>query len=215
MRPIWTALACSFVLQLFAAPPAYAWWEYIEALSGPELHGPHVDWPIVCFNDPSFVTIGAKLPCLANVGTGARRYSIDAGIRYHWDNSFEPANGNRVKFVSLGSVLTWYPIRDSKRDVIDLSAGGGWYRFFSGAFPSFNGGYADVRADVHVPSVMRQRKLSALIPALRLGMLVFPDGFEANAFADTRNGFTSKPMDGPEKATYWGFFFDLAPLFGD
>jgi hypothetical protein len=241
---IWTAVAFSIVLQVIAPASADAWWEFIEGLSGPKLHGPHFEGRVVCFMKqrshdekdlleryrPKDQTLsdrslfpGLTLPCLVKVPDveGYRRqFSIDAGFRYHWDGSFGPANGHRVNFMSLGAVFTWYTASRPTRDVLDLSAGGGRYWFFSCAFPSFSGNFLDVHADLHVPTVIRRMsKWTVFIPTGRAGVLGFLDGFKENAFADTANGFTSKAMPGGrlniERGAYLGFFFDLDALLLD
>jgi hypothetical protein len=242
-RPISTLLACSFVLLILVPAPAQAWWEYIEGLSGPKLHGPHFEARLFCFMEPRdapdetllkeytprnseqkiLVVPGVVLPCVKKVDltkkgekefTNFRRaYSFDVGARWHWDNSFPPADTHRVNFISAEMAMTWYPIERPTRDVVDLSGGVGWYWFKSNAFPTFDGFFYDLRADVHVPTVIRRlSKWTVFIPTGRFGMLLFPSGFKANAFADTVDGFRSKRMDGPEKAFYFGYFFDLDAL---
>lgn len=244
MRPIWTVLVCSLAWQLSAPSPAQAWWEYIEALSGPNLHGPHFDGRVFCFMEErsgvdkallerykpkdegvaareaglrTRVIGGVALPCLKkipDVDDYRRRFSIDAGLRYHWDSSFPPAGSHKVNFLAFAPLVTWYPIRRPTRDVIDLSAGVGVYWFVSNAFPSFSGRYYDLRLDLHVPTVVRRlSKWTFLIPTGRVGVLDFPSGFDKDAFADTRNGLTSKPMPGAERVRYIGFFFDLDALY--
>lgn len=238
MRRTSLIFVCFVAVQLAMPTKAAAWWEYIEALSGPKLHGPHFEWPVLCFMEDRrpedqrtleryvprpaqgseglvLIVPGVRLPCLKDIGSGDRRkYSIDIGGRWHWDNSFGPANGNKVNFVSVGPVFSWNPIRRPTRDVIDLSGGGSVYWFFSDAFSTFSGGLVEGRADVHVPTVIRNlSRWTVLIPTGRFGVMLFPTGFEADVFADTENGFRSKPMEGPERGMYFGFFFDLEPLF--
>jgi len=247
MRRLWMTLACASVLQVIAPAPAHAWWEVIEGLSGPRLHGPHIDARLFCFmesrneedkqrldryqpKDPPETdqdeaqqqllkktrSVGVTFPCLKknNDNPSYRRvFSIDAGFRYHWDKSYGPANGQTVRFYALTPAFTYYPESRPTRDILDLSAGVGLYWFDSTAFPVFNGYLYDVRADLHVPTVVRRlSKWTVFIPTVRLGLLTFPSGFEANAFADTAAGFRSKPMEDWEKATYFGFFFDLDAL---
>lgn len=248
IRRIWSILACSVLLQVLAVSPAHAWWEYIEALSGPKLHGPHIEWRLLCFMEPGDAeTLGRYLPleetvqptlgqqaqsllkqttttmfpgglvgpCIKKQGVGdRRRFSIDLGARFLWDKSFAPAGGETVKFLSLEPVVTWYMFRKPTHDVLDLSGGGGFYRFSSKAFSPFKGGFVEFpRFDVHVPTVVRRlSKWTFFIPSGRLGFLWFLEGFDANVFANTSKGLTSKPMEGTERGMYFGFFFDMDAL---
>ena len=225
MRRLWLTLPCALTVQLIAAAPAHAWWEFLEALRGPKLHGPFVDLPLVCFMEPrneedaiDVSIAGAKLPCVTKIHDPTkkvlrRRFSIDLSVRYHWDEKFGPANGQTVHFVSTGFLFTWHPALSRDWDMFAISAGNGLSWFVSDAFPDFKADFWDLRADVHLPSSWRYRGgWRKLIPAGRVGVLVFPSGFEENVFADVENGFTSKSIAAPEGAKYVGLFWDLDAL---
>lgn len=247
-RSVWIALAWSFILQMLTATPAHAWWEFVAALSGPDLHGVHFEGRVVCLMTerktaqpvpppppppppppspppprqeistiPVTPGIGVILPCLKRIPDRPefrRLASVDLGIRWLWDNSFEPTEPRRVNFVSVVPVITVYPIQFDKADVIDVSVGVGPYWFVSNAFTGLRGYLHDVRADFHFPTHIRKKhKAWVLAPTWRFGRLTFPAGFEENAFADVANNKVSKRMEGPEKVLYGGVFWDFDALF--
>ena len=200
------------MLVVVAAPtPAEAWWDYIEQFSGPgPSWGLDIETRLICFptGDDEAATkppekgveaqtaVGFILPiCLNRRGAQSsqrRVASIDLGVLFAWakkDQRF--AGGERVRFLRIAPALSLNLISNPRFDFVEYGIGGGWYRFSSEGFSSFSGGYVEpLRLDFHLPTEWRQREGPMLEKIarrllIRYSGLVFPGGFEPNAFAPT------------------------------
>jgi hypothetical protein len=227
MRRIVMTVVCSVLLQWAMPSQAYAWWEFIEELSGPgRFYGWDIDLRLFCLNDkfdPARAgdptervgpTVGAVVSA-CRVRTGyARRMAINVGARFlRADNNPRFANGERIALTTLEpavsfNLLSKYP----SRDFIDYGFGAGVYWFSSSEFPSFNGAFLEpVRVEFHPTTNMKQsHKWAAAIPVLRVGYLMFPGGFETASFAAAPGVPTRISRDWAFNA---GIFFDLEGLF--
>lgn len=111
-----------------------------------------------------------------------RRASIDVGMRFLWakdDQRF--AGGERISLTMLQPAFSWNVIDSRQWDFLDYGLGAGFYWISSEAFPSFSGGFLEpIRLDFHAPT---NAPTWAKIPIFRAGLLVFPGGFDTNAFA--------------------------------
>jgi hypothetical protein len=218
----------STALMLVALPsPAAAWWEFLEELSGPgRFYGWDVDLRLFCLNDkfdPARSgdqterigpTVGAVVSaCRVRKGY-ARRMAVNVGARFMWaDDNPRFANGQRISFTTLEpsvsfNLLSKYP----SRDFIDFGFGAGAYWFSSEEFPSFNGAFIEpIRLEFHTTTNMKQNnKWMAAVPAVRVGYLMFPAGFETASFAAAPGG---PPRISRDWALNVGVFFDLEGLF--
>jgi hypothetical protein len=217
MSVVWVAL-----VQLVSPSNALAWWEDIEALSGPGwFHGPSIDARIFCIVDSNgnrVVRVPSGLGVITTscpVKSGEkRRAAVDLGGRFlstkRGDNRF--ANGEPIRLTTFEPSVSFRVIPNDKWDFVDYSFGAGVYWFASTEFPAFNGTFLDpVRVEFHATSELRQRKIAMFIPRVRVGMLVFPRGFETAAFAAAPGVPTRISRD---KVWNLGFFFDLEPLLG-
>jgi hypothetical protein len=153
-----------------------------------------------------------------------RRISINATARLlhsYGERKAQYAGGNEIQLAMFVPALSWRPLADFETiDVVDLSTGAGVYWFSSeggrpGAFEPFNGFVIEpVRIDFHAPSSLTKKGVGgALLAGLsaRVGLAIFPRGFEANAF-----GTTSTPEQAQQIPAEWvGFkaiFWDFGPL---
>lgn len=218
----------STALMLVALPsPAAAWWEFLEELSGPgRFYGWDVDLRLFCLNDkfdPARAgdptervgpTVGAVVSACRVKKGYARRLAVNVGARFLWaDDNPRFANGQRISLTTLEpsvsfNLLSKYP----NGDFVDYGFGAGVYWFSSEEFPSFNGAFLEpVRIEFHPTTNMKQNhKWAAAIPVVRLGVLMFPGGFETASFAAAPGVPTRISRDWAFNA---GVFFDLEGLF--
>jgi hypothetical protein len=150
-----------------------------------------------------------------------RRASIDLGfrlLRYTDDaasNAF--AGGNSISLSTLVPSFEWRVFTNPRIDVVDAGVGAGVYWFTSlgslpGGFNSFSGVIVEpVRLDFHAPTVLTRDHWWAAIPNLRFGLIVFPGGFDANAFGPLVTGDKARRIDA-EWLKNFGIFFDLEPI---
>jgi len=102
-------------------------------------------------------------------------------------------------------------------DVVDAGVGAGVYWFSAlgsrpGGFDSFSGVIVEpVRLDFHAPTVLTRNHWWAAIPNLRFGLIVFPGGFDTNAFGPSLTGDKARRIDA-EWLKNIGIFFDLEPI---
>jgi hypothetical protein len=191
-------LFCTVLVQAWTPAHAHAWWEVIEKLSGP---GPFRGWSfearLVCLVDPDGEgpgRFGARLPspiesiaasCETN-DPEIRRAAIDINMRFlKRDDDVRFANGEQINLTTFAPSISWNIIPNPEWDVVDVGVAAGAFWITSTEFPSVKGGFLEpVRFDFHAPSRFKQtHPLAALIPRVRVGWLVFPAGFEPNAFA--------------------------------
>ena len=120
--------------------------------------------------------------------TKIRRVSIDLGITDLRTDDDRFAGGNRLRLTTMIPSVSWRVFDDTRYDVVDVGMGGGGYWFSSEGFASFSGIVLQPwRIDLHAPSSWsskphRSPKRWLAVPTLRLGQLLFPAGFETNAF---------------------------------
>lgn len=141
---------------------------------------------------------------LSSVGIDFRVLSADAEPAY--------AGNNDIKLVTIGPSFSRSIISKPKYNIVDVGAGGGVYWFSSKGFRSFSGVILEpLRIDLHAPRGGEQNVLRAIANSfvLRTGMIVFPNGFDPNAFAGTRQTATRLRA---EKLFTWGIYADITPF---
>lgn len=218
MRRISAILACSILVQVCVATPALAWWDWLEEWSGPgPWKGPVFGARLVCFvADKNAPTQGVR-PKVVPVGllysacelddTEWRRASIELGMRFLWTRDDRFAGGRRISLTTLEPSFSWSIINNPDWNFVDYGMGGGFYWVSSEAFPSVNGGFLEpLRLDFHAPA---NSNPWARIPILRVGVLVFPGGFEPGAFAPGPGAARRISRDW---AKYIGIYTDLDAL---
>jgi hypothetical protein len=217
-------------MQLALPRPAFAWWELLEELSGPgRFYGWDLDFRLFCLADKvDSARAGVGAPNVERVGPSvgavvsacrikkgySRRLAVNVGARFLWaDDNPRFANGQRISLTTLEPSVSFnlfskYP----DGDFIDYGFGAGAYWFSSTEFPSFNGAFLEpVRLEFHTTTNMKQNhKWAAAIPVLRVGVLMFPAGFETASFAAAAGAPTRISRDWAFNA---GVFFDLEGLF--
>ena len=220
LRILATAL-CAALLPLTFPSPAHAWWEYIEQLSGPgKFTGFSIDARFLCIVDRGGATT-VKVPSALGVVTTScridpdqkerRRAALDLGVKFVWaDNDPRFANSQRISLTTLAPSATFRLIKSDRWDFVDYAVGGGVYWFSSTQFPSFNGMFIEpFRLEFHSTSNMRANEWAAFLPRVRVGMLVFPGGFETAAFLAAPG---VAPRIARDRVWNVGLFVDLEPL---
>jgi hypothetical protein len=239
MRRVRAALILGVLFQLMLPAPAHAWFDWLDELSGPgKFKGWHLEARLVCFTEPATTTTTAAnekqgdlvdqnfsggitfSACKVRPGE-TRRASIDLGfrlLRYTDDaasNAF--AGGNSISLSTFVPSFEWRVFTNPRIDVVDAGVGAGVYWFTSlgslpGGFNSFSGVIVEpVRLDFHAPTVLTRDHWWAAIPNLRFGLIVFPGGFDANAFGPLLTGDKARRIDA-EWLKNFGIFFDLEPI---
>jgi hypothetical protein len=227
MRRVALTLVSTALIVVALPSPAAAWWEFLEELSGPgRFYGWDVDLRLFCLTDkfdparagdptervgPTAGTIVSA--CRVKKGY-ARRMAVNLGARFMWaDDNPQFANGQRISFTTLEPAVSFNLFsKHPDADFVDYAFGAGVYWFSSKEFPSFNGAFLEpVRIEFHPSTNMKQNhRWTAAIPVVRLGMLMFPGGFETASFA-------AAPGVPPRISRDWAFnagiFFDLEGLF--
>jgi hypothetical protein len=150
--------------------------------------------------------------CKLNGGE-RRRAAFDVGMRFLWTNDDRFASGERISFTTIEPAFAWRVIEKPKYDILEYGLGAGFYWISSRAFPSVTGGFVEpARFDFHVPTSFATkntipRKIVRSI-IFRVGYLVFPGGFEPDAFlADPSNSETHRRI-GRDWVRYYGFYVD-------
>lgn len=142
-----------------------------------------------------------------------RRTSLDIAVSFlHADGDPAFADSEEIRLTMLMPVFSFRVLHDPRYDVLDAGVGGGVYWFTSKGFSSFSGlvlqpGYLDF----HPPTRWNsrnyvQRVLGAF--SLRYGVIVFPAGFAADAFAGTGPHHVRIPG---ELIKTWGIFWTVDP----
>lgn len=143
-----------------------------------------------------------------------RRASFDVGMRFAWTNDDRYANGERISLTTIEPAFAWNVFDNPDHDVLEYGLGAGFYWVSSKAFPSVKGGFLEpVRFDLHFPtnyarenSSMARKIVRSLV--FRAGYLVFPGGFEPDAFlADPLNPETHRRI-GRDWVRYYGIYVD-------
>jgi hypothetical protein len=105
-------------------------------------------------------------------------------------------------------VFTWSIFNDPNKNVVDYGMAAGFYWVSSEAFPSVTGGFLEpLRFDFHAPANTPNDWLR--IPVLRVGVIVFPGGFEPGAFAPSPGTAHRIGRDWPK---YVGIYTDFDAL---
>jgi hypothetical protein len=153
-----------------------------------------------------------------------RRVSINTTFRLmhtYGERKAQYAGGNEIQLAMFVPTVSWRPLADLPSiDIIDVSAGAGFYWFTAeagqpGSFEPFSGVVLEpIRIDFHFPSsVTREGWAGAVLAGLsyRRGRAIFPAGFKANAF-----GATTTPQQAQQISAEWvknaAIFWDFAPL---
>jgi hypothetical protein len=217
MRRTITVLLSLVVLQLAAPKAAFAWWDYIEQLSGPgPLRGFDYEARLICLAKQQGVqglenvdvAVAGLIHTFCDVEPNQRRVlSLDFGVRYV-RRSGDPrfAEGQAISLMTFELGPTWNFIQNERYDVVEAGFGVGVYWFHSSRFDDFAGFVVDPRLDFRFPSTLRQPHWF-LRPVVRFGWLGFPAGFTEEQFA-TAPGV----MIHERTAKYVAFFWDLKGL---
>jgi len=154
-----------------------------------------------------------------------RRVSVEFAFRlFHTfsDRSKDYAGGNQIKLATFVPSIGWRPlvgISHGKIDAVDVGSGAGIYWFSSkgaspGGFDAFSGMILEpVRMDFHAPSWLTAKTAWqwSAVPNVRLGWVIFPAGFKANAFGKTAKPEQAKRIPA-ELVRNWAIFADLSPV---
>jgi hypothetical protein len=146
-------------------------------------------------------------------GQERRRAAFDVSMRFLWTNDDRYANGERISLTTIEPAFAWNVFDNPKYDIVEYGLGAGLYWISSKAFPSVKGGFLEpVRLDFHVPTdfvrseTMPRKIVRSLV--FRFGYLVFPGGFEPDAFlADPLNPETNRRI-GRDWVRYYGIYVD-------
>jgi hypothetical protein len=227
MRRLFLIALCCLSFQIGTARPAQAWWEFIEAFSGPgPFWGPDLDIRLVCIMesraDASDRVLkwnafgGIIVSACAKENNRKRKASFDLGFRFPWINGerqpgdppdavYDYANGHTVYFTTVQPSFTWRVTNTPSRDYVDLGTAVGLYWFSSQGFQSFNGTFLEpIRADIHFSSNLVEKLGKwAAYPLLRVSYLVFPAGFEPDAFAARAGLARRKGREGNISVGFW------------
>jgi hypothetical protein len=145
-----------------------------------------------------------------------RRASIDLGVGV-WRAKPEAqyANDKEITLTTLLPSFSWRVFPNPKYDFLDAAIGAGVYWFSSPGFSSFSGVILEPgRLDFHAPSSWSGEpfcspKRWAALPTFRVGLLIFPGGFEKDAFAATGEKAVRLPA---ELTRSYSLFLNLEPL---
>ena len=202
-------------------------WYWIDSLSGPKFSGPVAEWRIVCFKHPEDKS---KLPVDGKVRTagilGGVSGSIGPSCEYKPGQrrqgsiqvaygflSSEPtprfAGGESVKLTTLEPSFTW----QLKEDIpLEVGLGVGLHWFSSRGLDAFH------RATLHplridfrpfdwAESTNTRGSWWAAAFVVRLGVVVFPQGFGEADFRDTNGGIEPR-----EIKKYMAVSIDTEPI---
>lgn len=232
MRRTVFALLAGVCLVLAWPTRADAWWGWIDELTGPKgLHGPQLDVRLKCFADAAAKAsgeegIGVRLSLCSRAEERHRRFSIDFGGRlfYATDNSPELegaseayANGHRMYLFTAVPMLEYRPFHDEDLtmiDLVDLSAGAGYYRFSSDGFKPLQGTVIEARATFRAPvAFVQDHPWARVLPQFSVGQIGFVNGFEQNAFGPHLTGDKARPKHegGIDWTWQFAFFFEMLP----
>ncbi len=146
-------------------------------------------------------------------GDERRRAAFDVGMRFVWTHDDRYAGGERINFTTIEPAFSWAVFSNPNYDVVDYGLGAGFYWVSSKAFPSFTGGFLEpIRLDFHFPTrfVSNESMTRKIIRSVvfRAGYLVFPGGFEPDAFlADPLNPETHRRIS-RDWVRYYGIYVD-------
>ena len=214
---------------VFAAVPAPAQaafsWYWLDNWSGPgSFRGQYFEWRLVCIPEQEERSSAKAADTTAEIMVISsacgkdknRRASVD--LSFTTLHTFKPnekyAGGKEIDVTVLEPSFTW---RLFDRGVqVDAGTGGGVYWFSSEGFQSFSGLILEpVRFDFQFPSKVKGKDLRDTnlwwlrIPMFRLGWMVVPSGYNANAFATSGDGAKRLPA---ELRLTLGAWFDLDPV---
>jgi hypothetical protein len=147
-----------------------------------------------------------------------RIVSLDLDTGFWQANSrTDFANDHSIRLITVMAGVSYRHFHDLKhanRDFIDIGGAIGKYWFTSRGFDEFSGlVFQFPRIDIHGPTSWANdpscaKKFAALL-TFRFSWMVFPGGFDANAFAGT--GDHAKPI-GTEWTPSLAIFFNITPF---
>jgi hypothetical protein len=138
-----------------------------------------------------------------------RRAAIDVSMRFVWtkDERFVP-EGEKIYLSTVEPAFSWSVFDDPNHDFVDYGMGAGFYWITSKSFPTVSGGFLEpIRLDFHAPSNAPKAVRWFVV---RAGLLVFPGGFEPDAFpllSGAPNTRISRDV-----VKYIGFYIDTDAL---
>ena len=214
MRRTCLIFLCFVAVQAALPKEASAWWEYIEALSGPgPLRGFNLDVRLVCqveqvdTGERTFTTAvfpGALINLCPLPENTRRVLSFDLGVRYaRRSNDPRFAGGEPIALTTVHPGVTWNFIPDDRWNFVEVGLAGGLFWFHSSGFDDFTGFVLDPRVEFHVPTRWRSRHWF-LRPVVRFGGVVFPGGFTESDFAAAPGVRVHE-----NSAKYVSFFWDF------
>jgi hypothetical protein len=235
MRRFLMTVMCSVILPWAIPSHAYAWWEFIEELSGPgRFYGWDMQFRVFCVVDKIDTSrSGDKIASTEKIAPTAagvvisfcrprpkdanayysRRLAVDIGAHFLSAKDNDAfAHGQKVDLTILKPTVTMNLLnRFPKWDFVDFGAGGGVYWFASSEFPTTTGFVIEpVRIELHPSTAMKESKWSALFPILRFGWLSFPLGFDRAQWAPQ----DPLPLRTGRDTTFnFSLAFDLETLF--
>lgn len=228
MRRVALIVALCGMFQVLTPAPALALLEKLDQLSGPgKWIGWHIDVRLLCFGDPRSSTdqqkqqpddplkvksFGIESGCPIDDGGHKRQNSIGVEVRA-LKASDQERFARDVRFVSIAGSYTRSLITDPNWNFVDLGSAAGVYWFSSEEFEGFKGFVLEpVRIEFHIPPGTTKdltRAIAQTIFNVRFSMVVFPHGFERNAFAGA--GDRNPPLAAEwTKSIMW--LVDVQPL---
>jgi hypothetical protein len=212
-------------------PPTLAWWDYLEQFSGPGPFFPlafDFEARLWCFPGAPAGGAGGTFTAQARTRTAGGKFtwcvndpptdrlrlaSIDLGLRYATTRDDRFAGNERIHFLSLQPGVSWAFIRNPARDFLEYGAGAGVYWFMSEGFENFSGGFIEpAHFDIRYPTNKRLEhrfltKYWYRRAMLRVGGMLFVNGFEPDAFAPRPDVRKSSRMT--ELVPYFALYFDF------
>ena len=222
-RRLFAILVLAGVFQAGMPRPVFAIWGGLDRLSGAgSWEGPQVDFRLACFFVPADsdssrkIIPGIETSCPIDTDTGKKpAASISLGVRFFKADADPQYAGNaEIRLVTLVPSFSFSVFATKpKADFLDVGIGAGAYWFSSEGFTSLSGVIVEpMRLDLHVPpGLVPLDWKGALAQAVmfRYGWVIFPDGFEADAFKGTGDKARRIPAEGLRA---WSVFLNLAPL---
>jgi hypothetical protein len=133
-------------------------------------------------------------------------------MRFLWTNDQRFASGQRISLTTLTPSFTWSVFPSREWNFVDYGVGAGWYWIASDVFPAISGPVLEpLRLEFHAPA---SQPAWQRIPVLRVGVLVFPKGFEPNSFAPSPGNATRIGRDWPKYIGLYTDFDALLDAFG-
>jgi hypothetical protein len=134
-----------------------------------------------------------------------------------WRANADPqyADAKEITLTTIVPTFSWRVFSDPNYDFLDAAVGAGAYWFTSAGFKSFSGVILEPgRVDFHAPSSWSGKPFTnpkrwAALPTFRVGVVIFPSGFDKDAFA----GIGEKAVRLPAEFTgAYSLFVNLQPF---